>query len=527
MGIGMVRLKRALILVHRWLGIAGALLCVSWFASGLVLLVAPYPGFRVERSRSWAPPLDCSRCTRGTHAVLAAEPDVQPWESVRVGMQLDQPVLRARAGRMGAWHALSLDASTPLAVVDAHLAESIARRALGLTAPVTEAERLTEPDQWSVEFGYKRELPLWRLRFGDDATTDAYVSEAAGEVVLTSTRRQRTLAWFGAIPHWLYPRWLRAQVPRWRWTVVALSALTLLMTLTGVGIGVWTFRWRVQGNQARSPYARDWMRWHHWAGLLFGVITITWLASGLLSVDPFDWDEGGAPSEADRAAWQQRAAASVALPVEAPMAALVSSSRIPPGELAELELSVVRGHPVWIAHGRDERAVLVRGDELPAHEVASVGADSLAVRFAVDVMVGSRAVTDAVASGRGIDVSPVQVDTLPRGDNYVAPRPGRAIPLPLLRVRLPGAGGAAYYLDPRTGRLVGRHDALSRRARWLYTGLHDLDLPGIEERPALRLTLIVLLSLGGLAASVSGTIVGWRRLRRTLAPRATTAAPRS
>lgn len=64
-------------------------------------------------------------------------------------------------------------------------------------------------------------------------------------------------------------------------------------------------RFRLKRVPAHSPYAGS-MKWHHYAGLLFGVITLTWTYSGLLSMGPFNWFEpvGG------RGAGQRRGARS-------------------------------------------------------------------------------------------------------------------------------------------------------------------------------------------------------------------------
>ena len=42
--------RRWLYIVHRWVGIASALLFAMWFASGLVMLYVPYPSLS-ERER--------------------------------------------------------------------------------------------------------------------------------------------------------------------------------------------------------------------------------------------------------------------------------------------------------------------------------------------------------------------------------------------------------------------------------------------------------------------------------------------
>lgn len=42
------------------------------------------------------------------------------------------------------------------------------------------------------------------------------------------------------------------------------------------------------------------MRWHHYAGLLFGIVTTTWIFSGLLSMDPWNWHPGTSPTREQR-----------------------------------------------------------------------------------------------------------------------------------------------------------------------------------------------------------------------------------
>jgi hypothetical protein len=52
--------------------------------------------------------------------------------------------------------------------------------------------------------------------------------------------------------------------------------------------------------------------------------------------------------------------------------------------------------------------------------------------------------------------------------------------------------------------------------RWFYSALHTLDIPMLLAAPALRTILIVAFCAVGLAFSLSGVVIGWRRLRMTL-----------
>jgi hypothetical protein len=83
------------------------------------------------------------------------------------------------------------------------------------------------------------------------------------------------------------------------------------------------------------------------------------------------------------------------------------------------------------------------------------------------------------------------------------------------------------HIDPRTGTVLGRTDTHRRTSRWLFSMLHSWDwLPLLERRPLWDVVLIVL-SLGGTALSVTGVVVGWRRLRVKVRSGAKPARPRT
>ena len=83
------------------------------------------------------------------------------------------------------------------------------------------------------------------------------------------------------------------------------------------------------------------------------------------------------------------------------------------------------------------------------------------------------------------------------------------------------------HIDPRTGTVLGRTDTHRRTSRWLFSMLHSWDwLPLLERRPLWDVVLIVL-SLGGTALSVTGVVVGWRRLRVKARSGAKAAHPRT
>jgi len=63
--------KRALIFVHRWMGVLFCLLFLSWFASGIVMMYWQYPEVTPDDRLSRAPALDASRIALSPQAAYA------------------------------------------------------------------------------------------------------------------------------------------------------------------------------------------------------------------------------------------------------------------------------------------------------------------------------------------------------------------------------------------------------------------------------------------------------------------------
>ena len=128
-------------------------------------------------------------------------------------------------------------------------------------------------------------FPLHRVALDDAAGTEYYVSARSGEAVMKSDRRTRMLGLFGYITHTFF---FFRQQSWWSALLQWVSWIGLAMCLTGAVVGVWRYgltpRYRHKRIPSHSPYT-GWMKWHHYAGLLFGLFTITWTFSGLVSLD--------------------------------------------------------------------------------------------------------------------------------------------------------------------------------------------------------------------------------------------------
>ncbi len=67
-------------------------------------------------------------------------------------------------------------------------------------------------------------------------------------------------------------------------------------------------------------------------------------------------------------------------------------------------------------------------------------------------------------------------------------------------------------VDADDGDLVSVLDGGRRVYRGLFNGLHNFDLPGLAARPLLRIGLMLPLLALGFALSITGVVIGMRRV---------------
>jgi len=89
-------------------------------------------------------------------------------------------------------------------------------------------------------------------------------------------------------------------------------------------------------------------------------------------------------------------------------------------------------------------------------------------------------------------------------------------PLPVIFVQLSDKERSIYYIDPKTARIVQSYNSRARWNRWLYHGLHSMDLPWLyNHRPIWDIVVLIFL-LGGTALCITSLLLAWSVLRRTL-----------
>ena len=386
-------------------------------------------------------------------------------------------------GRSGV-SAVRADDLTNAAIKSAPLALTIAEAAARQRGQSTSQAALVDfanYDQWTVPNGFDRHRPLYRIALNDDAGTELYVSSVTGEVVLDTTRRERAWNYVGSVTHWIYPTILRRSHGAWDVTVWSLSLVALIAAISGSLLGI--LRMKIARRRIVSPYS-GWQKWHHVLGLACMTFVLTWIFSGWLSMDH---------------------------------GRLFST-----GKLSAAETAAIAGTPAWEsmpAHGAQSISAHAREVEwfvfnrkfyrrdrtsLDAQLLVSLDSGiygSSPQREFLDLREIS-AFVERVASGCNVPVI-VHAD-----DNYAI-----AASMPNAPVYRSVCGSVWFHIDGASGAILERLDPSRRAYRWFYSALHTMDFPILSARPTLRSALVVIFCGFGFVFSLTGVVIGWRRLR--------------
>ena len=505
--------KTALIYIHRWVGIVLGLVFVVWFVSGVAMMYVGMPRLSVSERLGHMKPLDLS--TARVEPVEAARANDTQGRQLRVEMFYDgRPIYRFDG-------ATKVYADTGEAVPGVSAEEAIAmvrRWVPQYASSVRYDAYLTNSDQWTL--GERRgTMPLHRIAVGDPAGTHYYVSEVTGEPTMKTDRRSRVLGYVSAVLHWTYFTSFRRNQPLWIRSVAWASTIGAVMTLTGLIVGIvrtrWTSYYRMRGGPSHSPYV-GWMKWHHYAGLIFGLVTMTWAFSGAMSLDfPFSSMRTAAPTAAQRAAVSRTPFRIEAITLANMRAALKGLE--PSFTPKELDVLQFQGEPYFIGTrppapwsyeqeigSNDERNQSTARSEHLIVPALAPGRGPFH-KFDDDTMW-----TIAKAAMPGVPMR--DAAWLTEYDSYYYDQYGNR-PLPVLRVRYDDDAATWLYLEPTLGTMT-KQDRGGRWKRWLYHGLHSLDFPFLYQRRPLWDIVLIVLSVGGLVLSATTLVPSWRRLVR-------------
>lgn len=486
-------MKRHGYLWHRWLGIGSCSAIALWLVSGVVMLYVGYPKLTHAENLARLPPLDCQDgCVDLERALLASGSPIPPREARLVSIAGKPRYLFAYPKQPE----IAVDARSGRRVDVAGREEALASaRAFSRAGEIRYVGTVIK-DAWSGARSLDAERPFHVLQETAGERRRLYVSARSGRVLLDATERERAWGWMGAWLHWLYPL---HDFPWWAEAIVYLSLASLVTILLGLYVGV--DRWRFGApyrSGARSPYVSRIARWHHAAGLLFGLVLATSAFSGMMSMRPWQLlDSRSTLSAEDYAGGELGKSRD-----PRPMDEILQMFRKTGLEARELVWHVVGGTTYLTAY-----------DNTGKSKVLAMGSNGTVMDMIPEE-------TLQRAAQAMLPARPIRAQRLDTYDHYYYPRAEQSMyggfqrRLPVLRVMFDDPARTWLHLDPYSGAVIDQPDGRRRIARWLFNLLHSWDAPWFLNHPRLREMLLLAFSIGGLIVCCTGP-VRWLQKRRT------------
>jgi hypothetical protein len=467
-------MARLILLLHRYLGIAVGALMVMWCLTGVVMMYVSYPALDESVRLEHLQPIAWRDCCKIADALRA---DFSP-KRIWIEMLDGEPVLFSGEDS----RPVDLSTGSLIERISADQAAEVAQSYAASAPAAPPLLGLIDRDQWTVSGDFNSARPLYHFSLGDAARSELYVASRSGRAVQMTTAAQRFWNWLGAVPHWLYFTELRRHSNIWSRVVILTSLLGCF--LAGVGIYLGLRRLAAAPAGRWSPYA-GFNLWHHIAGLAFGVFALSWVLSGLLSMNPWGWLQGSG-------AQPERAAIEGTLRSSASLAAVLQKLADAHPAAVSLKAAPLNNELYFVVSGVG--GTRLRLDE--RGEPAPLGAAEL----------------EFLAHALGAGGTPSAPQLVTHEDEYYFSHHRELAALPVYRLVL--ASGTRYYLDSVSGMLVAKMDARSRAYRWWHQALHRLDFAaGLRTRPQWDLIMLCLMS-GVTVLCVTGAFLGYRRLTR-------------
>ena len=532
------RIKRWILLGHRWLGIGTCLLFFLWFLSGVVMMYVGHPKLTWQERLEHLPPLEASQPLlspadafrqAGIHGAVtdlrlanarAGQPvyiaRIRPDTRPAPDAPQPDPRLVALDARTGALLPPT-DPATALASAQAYLEQAGLSHPSSSGTPPAASPRQPSPataqdtpgkplyqgvtveDAHTHSAAMDLHRPLHKVLLPDAEQTLLYISGTTGEVVRDAPRLERGFNYLGAWLHWLYL--FRDTAIDWTDLIIWLSVIGTVATLSGFLSGI--IRWRFSRpyrSGSRSPFAPGALRWHHILGLVFALTTFTWIFSGLMSMNPWDI------FEADDSIIDARRISNPDIQPSRATAtpqALLASATMPVRELQwhtlldKARVKAIRTHDV--PPGSADQPILLSASTGKPYTL-----EPERLRSALFTLQAGY---------------PPRIDILRQDDFYYYSRAEHTMgggrkphPLPIWRVRYDDPNQTWLHIDPTTGQVLNEMDSYQRAERWLFALLHSWDwLPLLRNRPLWDIVMLVL-AAGGLALSATGIWIAGHRL---------------
>ena len=230
-----VRFRRGVRLLHRWLGLLIAAQVVCWIAGGLIMSLLELDAVHGDHARAAVTPVALD--PRAPHVPLAdVLRDARFAGTTAATLSSWQGRLVYRLEGAGGPRLVDAASGQPLSPIDESLARAVATADYAGTGAIVGVDWVDTP---ALEYR-GRDLPLWRVRFGDERDTTLYISPQTGLVVARRNDLWRTFDFVWMLHIMDYGERENFNHP----LLVATAATALLFVVTGLFMLAWSFQRR-------------------------------------------------------------------------------------------------------------------------------------------------------------------------------------------------------------------------------------------------------------------------------------------
>lgn len=477
---------QVLFVVHRYLGIAASLVLLLWSLSGIVMMYKQYPELNYFETVSLLENLQFEQCCELKYLSFLA----RDFSRASVEMLAGAPVVRLKTNDKELL-TYALNSGVFINSISEQRAGVIARRLIHdrhINGTIESLQSI-HSDQWTMDSQYHPHRPLYKFGVNDELGTEFYLSSYNGEIVQLTSAEQRLWGYLGPVIHWVAPQLLRENSSLWRNLVIGLALIGIFLTLTGLVVG---FR-QLKNSRSKSDYRRlspykGVHLFHHYLGLIFGVFTLVWVSSGLLSMNPQGFLIGsGVEMESQRLRERFLAIDEMGRVLADREFQHLSS------DYARVDFSMLNGELSMVAFTTDGTQYLL---DRSSFEPVSLPSEALRI----------------LAEKLQPDFPIVSQQLLSEADEYYYSR-HQPMEFPIYRVIIGDTQSSRYYLSPVSGEIVMKVDSDARWYRWLFYAAHRLDFTAIARSSPIRDFFMLLLMAGVVTLCGTGT---WLAARRVL-----------
>ncbi len=478
-------MKKFFIQIHKITGSVMSLLFLFWCMSGIVLCFKGFPHASVQK--------------RFENLEFFSDDDFidikclseSLSEKVELEKYQQKAIYRNYKGRKTQ---VISDAHTLQNVSFFSKANAIEEAERFINANVVHVDSISKLDSWLPWGYYKPLLPFFKCYLDDDKHSTVYVSSKTGTVIQHTTRYARWMARFGAIPHMMYFYQIKQNSKLWQNVILVLGLIGIMVSISGIIAALFRFKKNTSGRIVGITVYKKWLyKWHHILGLFIGIFFLTFLVSGIFYVSGVpSWICAKPEGRSPQRVWNQTIKQDSVMQPQRIWNLLPEKSG-----LRKIAWSTAMGVPVIEAYYNNYKKPIVY-----------VTNNDTLIPFSIN-----QKVIEAYAL-QTLKNKQVSVEQQGEYGNYYKAYGMYYHPLPVYKICLNDRFNSSLYIDPQSGKAVEYFNNNKKARRILTRGLHKLDFSIFKNFSWLRITILIIISLGGLVVSFTGVLLSWKWLKR-------------